>query len=209
MTNSLNVTKTTSNITETLLQSIMQTNVNTSKIACAWPLIRAYGRWNTSTFLLIQSGIYNRSECDLDLKRKYMYIKTAPCSRLKMNIKYMSVTREGYLHHQSWGWWMSVCAFSSAGHMVAFFVTQLVLSSRTHQFFPVQNTSFMYLKFFFGGEGGSNIYRYGLIWPKVHLWNLGIWGTDSVIPLTLSRQTSYIHDAPSKARNANVIYIRR
>jgi hypothetical protein len=32
--NSLNVTKTTSNITETLLQSIMQTDLNTNKIAC-------------------------------------------------------------------------------------------------------------------------------------------------------------------------------
>lgn len=191
-TYSLNVTTTTSKITETLLQSIMQTNVNTNKITCAWPLIRTYGRRNTSTFLFIQSGIYNRSECDLDLKRKYMYIKTASCSRLKMNTKYMSVTREGYLHHQSWGWWTSVCAFSSAGQMVAFFVTLLVLSSRIHQFFPVQNTSFMYLEFFLGGERGSNICRYGLIWPKVHLWNQGIWETDSVIPLTLTVSTEAI-----------------
>ena len=75
---------------QTLLQSIMQTNVNTNKIACTWPLIRTYGRRNTSTFLFIQSGIYNRSECDLDLKRKYMYIKPAPYSWLKMNTKYMS-----------------------------------------------------------------------------------------------------------------------
>lgn len=151
MTNSLSITKTTSNITETLLQSIMQTNINTNKIACTWPLIRTYGRWNTSTFLFIHSSIYNRSECDLDLKRKYMYIKTASCSKLKMNTKYTSVTREGYLHHRSWGWWMSVYAFASAGQMVAFFVTQLVLSSRIHQFFPIQHTSFMYLEFFLGG----------------------------------------------------------
>jgi hypothetical protein len=76
--------------------------------------------------------------------------------------------------------------------MVAFFVTLLVLSSRIHQFFPVQNTSFMYLEFFLGGERGSNICRYGLIWPKVHLWNQGIWETDSVIPLTLTVSTEAI-----------------
>ena len=56
-----------------------------------------------------------------------------------------------------------MCAFSSAGQMVAFFVTQLVLCSRIHQFFPVQHTSFMYLEFFLGGEGGSNVHRCSLI----------------------------------------------
>jgi hypothetical protein len=44
-----------------------------------------------------------------------------------------------------------VCAFSSAGQMVALFVSQSVLSSHIHQFFPVKHTSFMYLVFFLGG----------------------------------------------------------
>jgi hypothetical protein len=76
--------------------------------------------------------------------------------------------------------------------MVAFFATQLVLRSRIHQFFPVQHTSFMYLEFFLGGKGGSNACRYSLIWPEVHLWNWGIWGTDSVIPLTVTVSTEAI-----------------
>jgi len=96
----------------------------------------------------------------LHLVGRLLYANDA---RSNTNQIYMSVTREGYLHHRSWGSWTSVCAFSSAGQMVAFFVTQLVLSSRIHQFFPVQHTSFMYLEFFVGGEGGSNICRYGLI----------------------------------------------
>lgn len=159
---------------------------------CVRPLIWTYSRWNTRTFLCIQSDIYNRSECDMNLKRKYMYIKTASCSRIKMNTKCMSVTREDYLHHQSWGWWMSVCAFSSVGQMVPLFVTQLVLSSRIHQFFPVQHTSFMYLGLFLGGVGSSTVCRYGIIWPTDHLWNQGICWTDSVIPLTVTVRTETI-----------------
>jgi hypothetical protein len=76
--------------------------------------------------------------------------------------------------------------------MVALFVPQLVLSSRIHQFFPVQHTPFMYLEFFLGGEGGSHVSRYSLIWPKVHLQNQGICGTDSVIPLTVLVSTQTI-----------------